>query len=58
MMEDRVIYRQDLYKMLGVTSETLRRWIRDGKMPAADVSITKRTMGWRISTLHTAGIRL
>jgi len=58
MFEDRVIYRQDLYKMLGVTSETLRRWTRDGRMPAADVNITQRTVGWRLSTLHAAGIRL
>lgn len=56
--EDRIIYRQDLYEMLKVTSETLRRWIRDGKLPPADVAITQRTMGWRLSTLQAAGIRL
>jgi predicted DNA-binding transcriptional regulator AlpA len=58
MTEDRIIYRQDLYKMLGVTSETLRRWTRDGKLPSADVAITQRTVGWRLSTLQAAGIRL
>lgn len=58
MADDRIIYRQDLYKGLGVTSETLRRWIRDGKMPAADISITRRTVGWRLSTLQAAGIKL
>lgn len=58
IIEDRIIYRQDLYKMLGVTSETLRRWIREGKMPCADIAITQRTVGWRLSTLQTAGIKL
>jgi len=58
MTQDRVIYRQDLYKMLGVTSETLRRWLHEGRMPAPDVAITQRTVGWRLSTLQAAGIRL
>ena len=35
MNEDRIIYRQDLYKMLGVTSETLRRWVKENKLPPA-----------------------
>ena len=56
--DDRIIYRQDLYKQLGVTSETLRRWIKESRMPAADIAITRRAMGWRLSTLHAAGIRL
>ena len=53
---DRVIYRQDLYKTLGVTSETLRRWMKNGKMPVPDVQLSRRTVGWRLSTLHEAGI--
>lgn len=55
---DRIIYRQDLYKMLGITSETLRRYLRDKKIPPADIAITQRTVGWRLSTLHAAGINL
>lgn len=55
---DRIIYRQDLYKLIGVTSETLRRWLKEGKMPAADIAISRRTVGWRLSTLHKAGIKL
>lgn len=58
MSEDRIIYRQDLYKLLGVTSETLRRWTKEGKMPTADIAISRRTVGWRLSTLHAAGIKL
>lgn len=56
--DDRIIYRQDLYRQLGVTSETLRRWIKEGRVPAADIAITRRTVGWRLSTLHAAGIRV
>ncbi|SDH42164.1 MULTISPECIES: AlpA family transcriptional regulator [unclassified Duganella] len=56
--DDRIIYRQDLYKMLGITSETLRRYLRDKKIPPADIAITQRTVGWRLSTLHAAGINL
>lgn len=55
---DRIIYRQDLYKMLGVTSETLRRYLRDKRIPPADIAITQRTVGWRLSTLQAAGINL
>ena len=55
---DRIIYRQDLYKLIGVTSETLRRGLKEGKIPAADIAISRRTVGWRLSTLHAAGIRL
>lgn len=58
MNEDRVIYRQDLYKLMGVTSETLRRWVKDGKIPSADIAISRRTVGWRLSTLQAAGINL
>ena len=53
---DRVIYRQDLCQMLGVGSEAVRRWMKTGKLPQPDVAITRRTLGWRLSTLQAAGI--
>lgn len=55
---DRVIYRADLCKQLGVGSEALRRWLKAGKIPKPDVAISQKTMGWRISTLRAAGIGL
>ena len=58
MGEDRVIYRRDLCAMLGIGSEALRRWVRDKKLPPPDVAITRRTVGWRLSTLQAAGIGL
>lgn len=57
-LEDRVIWRTDLQAQMHVTSETLRRWMRDGKLPKPDVNLSRRTKGWRLSTLHNAGIRL
>ncbi len=56
--EDRVIYRIDLCKKLGVGSEALRRWLRDGKIPKPDVDLSQKTRGWKISTLRAAGIDL
>lgn len=55
---DRVIWRPDLQQIVGVSSETVRRWLKTGKLPAPDVALSRRTMGWRISTLRAAGINL
>lgn len=58
MTNDRVIWRQDLQAMINVSSETVRRWIAQGRLPKPDVALTRKRMGWRLSTLHTAGINL
>lgn len=55
---DRVIWRTDLQTELNVTSNTVRRWMLSGKLPPPDVDISRKTKGWRLSTLHEAGIRL
>lgn len=55
---DRVIWRRDLPEIMGVSSETVRRWIAGGKLPAPDVFMSRRTVGWRASTLRGAGINL
>ena len=57
--DDRTIYRKELMAALNVTSsETLRRWVRDKRLPAPDVNLSQRTQGWRVSTLRAAGINL
>ena len=56
--EDRVIWRADLETSLNVTSSTVRRWLKAGKLPPPDIDISRRTRGWRLSTLHNAGILL
>ena len=54
---DRLILRSELRAMLGdVSGETLRRWARAGKLPAPDVMLSRRTQGWRLSTLRAAGL--
>lgn len=57
--QDRVIYRAELYTIMGgVCAQTIRRWLKSGKLPAPDVAISMRTKGWRLSTLRSAGIGL
>jgi len=59
MTDDRVIWRRDLRAALcGVSDETLRRWMKQGKLPKPDVDLSLRTRGWRLSTLRRAGIKL
>jgi Prophage CP4-57 regulatory protein (AlpA). len=58
MSEDRVIYRSELCKALGVGSEAVRRWMKAGKLPKPDVAISQKTLGWKLSTLRNAGIGL
>ncbi len=55
---DRVIWRGELAALLGVGSECVRRYIKDGKIPKPDVDLSLRTRGWRLSTLRKAGIGL
>ena len=55
---DRVIWRPDLQKMMGVTSETIRRWMKAKRLPAPDVAMSRKTLGWRISTLRASGVNL
>lgn len=56
--EDRVIWRRELQEATKVSSETMRRWMKSGKLPEPDVNLSNRTKGWRISTLRAAGIDL
>ena len=56
--EDRVIWRPDFQDMMQVTSETVRRWMKAGRLPAPDVALSRKTLGWRVSTLRNAGINI
>lgn len=54
---DRIIYRSELGTLLnGACSETIRRYIKAGKIPKPDVAITRKTTGWKLSTLQAAGV--
>ena len=55
---DRVIWRNELQKLLRVKSNAVRLWIKKGKLPPPDVHLSRKTQGWRLSTLQAAGIGL
>ena len=55
---DKVIWRHDLQSALGVSGETMRRWLNSKKLPTPDVAMSRKTLGWRISTLRAHGINL
>ena len=55
---DRVIWRCDLPGLFMVSDETIRRWLKGGKLPKPDVDLTRVSKGWRMSTLRAAGINL
>lgn len=56
--KDPIIWRPDLQKRMNVASETIRRWERSKKLPAPDVDLSRKTRGWRLSTLQAYGINL
>ena len=57
--DDRVIWRSELMVLLNVTStETIRRWLKERKLPTPDVNLSRRTKGWRRSTLRAAGLNV
>lgn len=58
MTTDRTIWRKDLQRMLGKSSETMRRWINSGTLPKPDVQLSRSTLGWKASTLQAAGVDL
>lgn len=56
--DDKIIWRKDLCERTKVCSETVRRWLKIGKLPKPDVELSRRTLGWKVSTLRAAGIDL
>jgi predicted DNA-binding transcriptional regulator AlpA len=56
---DRVLTRRELMDAINVTStETIRRKLKDKKLPPPDVKLSQRIVGWRRSTLVAAGINV
>ena len=52
------VRRRDLLAALGISSETLRRRMKDGSMPRPDIDLGGDSQWWRRDTLERAGIRL
>lgn len=55
-MPDRLILRGELPEILRVHTDTVRKMLKDGKLPKPDVNLSLRTRGWKRSTLKAAGI--
>lgn len=54
---DRVVWRAELREICGnVCSETIRLWIKSGRLPPPDVQLSLKTKGWTASALRRAGI--
>lgn len=58
MNDDTIIWRQDLIAKFGIVSETLRRWRLRGRLPKPDIEVSQKTVGWKVSTLRSAGINV
>ena len=58
MIDDALIHRKELLRLLDVTAGTLRKWRIAGKLPPPDVPLSRRTQAWKRSTLEAAGIKL
>jgi hypothetical protein len=56
--ENEVIKRSDLPRLLKVSSDTVRKYIKSGKLPSYDVALSRKTSGWKRSTLVAAGVRV
>jgi hypothetical protein len=53
-----IIKRGDLPRLLKVSSDTVRKYIKSGKLPSYDVALSRKTSGWKRSTLVAAGVRV
>lgn len=59
MSEDRIIWRQDLQRILSVSLDTMTRYLKSpGKLPPPDVALNSKKIGWKVSTLHAAGVKV
>lgn len=57
-MDDRLILRKELAQQLSVHRRTISNWMKEGKLPPPDVKINTKTIGWKLSTLEAAGVRV
>jgi hypothetical protein len=53
-----MVRRKDLQRALDVSSETIRRWLIEGKLPPPDVAVSDQASWWHPVTLERAGFRL
>lgn len=51
------LFQADVMALLGITHpNTLRQWVKQGRVPAPDVRITQKTKYWHRTSLVKAGL--
>jgi len=50
--------RQELMRIFGVKSDTIRKWIKSKRLPHPDIVVTSRSLAWSHSALVRAGMNL
>lgn len=58
LINDQIIKRSDLRELFGVTTNTVRVWQKEGKLPEPDFKLSERVTGWRLSTLRAHGVNI
>lgn len=56
--QDKIVWRADLQSTCDVKSNTVRVWIKEGRLPPFDIILTTHKTGWKLSTLKAAKIDL
>ena len=56
--EDPIITRSELPGILKLHTDTIRRFIKEKKLPAPDYALSRKSFGWKLSTLRDAGINV
>lgn len=56
--DDPIMTRADIMARLDVSRETVRKWIKAKRLPEPDVALSRKTVGWKRSTLAAAGVNL
>lgn len=57
-MDEKIIWRRELRKSLGVSRQTIRNWEQSNRLPKPDIALTQKSIGWYPSTLRAAGINV
>lgn len=55
---DPIITRSELPGLLKLHTDTIRRAIKEKKIPTPDYALSRKAMGWKRSTLRAAGINV
>lgn len=57
-IDDPILTRADIMARLRCSRETVRQWLKAGKLPPPDVALSRKTTGWKRSTLAASGVNL